>query len=83
MSYSDTPMTDANYVCHYGDGLGQWVSREFACELERELAAAIAQRDKAREDALEEAAGVCDSEATCENIAQKCAVAIRAMKGCE
>jgi hypothetical protein len=43
---SDTPRTDANYVCHYGDGLGQWVPREFACELERELAAAIAQRDK-------------------------------------
>ena len=36
---SDTPRTDANYVCHYGDGLGQWVPREFACELERELAA--------------------------------------------
>ena len=35
----DTPRTDANYVCHYGDGLGQWVPREFACELERELAA--------------------------------------------
>ena len=44
---SDTPRTDANYVCHYGDGLGQWVPREFACELERELAAAQAQRDKA------------------------------------
>ena len=44
---SDTPRTDANYVCHYGDGIGQWVSREFACELERELAAAQAQRDKA------------------------------------
>ena len=42
---SDTPRTDANYVCHYGDGIGQWVPREFACELERELAAALAQRD--------------------------------------
>jgi hypothetical protein len=36
---SDTPRTDASYVCPYGDGLGQWVPREFACELERELAA--------------------------------------------
>ena len=36
---SDTPRTDANYVCHYGDGLGQWVPREFAQQLERELAA--------------------------------------------
>jgi hypothetical protein len=35
---TDTPRTDANYVCLYGDGIGQWVSREFACELERELA---------------------------------------------
>ena len=41
-----------------------------------------AQRDKAREDALEEAAKVCDSEATIEGIAQKCAAAIRAMKEC-
>jgi hypothetical protein len=40
---SDTPRTDANYVCHYGDGIGQWVPREFACELERELAAAQAE----------------------------------------
>ena len=39
-----------------------------------------AQRDKAREDALEEAAKVCDSEATIEGIAQKCAAAIRAKK---
>ena len=46
----------------------------------RRLAAAIAQRDKARNDALEEAARVCDSEASCEGIAQKCAAAIRAMK---
>jgi hypothetical protein len=30
--------------------------------------------------ALEKAAQMCDSEATCEGIAQKCAVAIRAMK---
>ena len=43
---SDTPRTDANYVCHYGDGLGQWVPREFACDLERELAAA--QKDAER-----------------------------------
>jgi hypothetical protein len=79
---TDTPRTDANYICHYGDGIGQWVPREFACELERELAAAIAQRDKARVDALEEAAAICDSESTCEGIAQKCAAAIRAMKEC-
>ena len=41
-----------------------------------------AQRDKARNDALEEAAKVCDSEATIEGIAQKCAEAIRAKKEC-
>jgi len=35
-----------------------------------------------RNDALEKAAVVCDSEATCEGIAQKCAAAIRAMKEC-
>jgi hypothetical protein len=35
---TDTPRTDANYVCFYGDGIGQWVPREFSCELERELA---------------------------------------------
>ena len=76
---------------------------EEGCQLERELAAAIAsideerkraqregerviaalaQRDKARDDALEKAAVVCDSEASCEGIAQKCAAAIRAMKEC-
>ena len=49
-------------------------------DLELELAEAQAQRDKAREDALEEAARVCDSEATIEGIAQKCAAAIRALK---
>ena len=43
---------------------------------------ALAQRDKARNDALEEAAAICDSESTCEGIAQKCAAEIRAMKGC-
>ena len=41
--------------------------------LERELA-------EARNDALEEAAQVCDSELSCEGIVQKCAAAIRAMK---
>ena len=41
---------------------------------------AEAQRDKARNDALELAAQLCDSEASCEGIAQKCAAAIRAMK---
>jgi len=45
---SDTPRTDANYVCHYGDGLGQWVPREFACELERKLAAAQADAERYR-----------------------------------
>jgi len=56
---SDTPRTDASYVCLYGDGIGQWVPREFACELERELAAAIAQRDKAarESDAMDEFLG--------------------------
>ena len=39
-----------------------------------------ALRDKAREDALELAAQLCDSEATIEGIAQKCAAAIRALK---
>jgi len=48
---SDTPRTDANYVCHYGDGLGQWVPREFSCELERELAAAQAEIAMLRKDA--------------------------------
>ena len=43
---------------------------------------ALEQLGKAREDALEEAAKVCDSEATCEGVAQKCAAAIRAMKEC-
>ena len=86
---SDTPRTDANYVCHYGDGLGQWVPREFACDLERELAAALEQRDKAREDALEEAAKVCE-ELRHPNWSEEdhawimgteaCAGAIRAMK---
>lgn len=38
---------------------------------------------KARDDALEEAAQVCDSESTVEGIAQKCAAAIRALKGKE
>jgi hypothetical protein len=42
---SKTPRTDASYVCHYGDGLGQWVPREFACELEREL---FAQKEQMR-----------------------------------
>ena len=58
-----------------------WWEEDIA-RLERELAAAQAQRDKARNDALEEAARVCDSEASCEGIAQKCAAAIRAMKEC-
>ena len=40
------------------------------------------QRDKARNDALDLAAQLCDSEASCEGIAQKCAAAIRAMKEC-
>lgn len=42
-------------------------------QLERELA-------ETRNDALEKAAQVCDSESSCEGIAQKCAAAIRAMK---
>jgi hypothetical protein len=49
---------------------------------QRTATQSLAQRDKARNDALEEAAKVCDSEATCEGVAQKCAVAIRAMKEC-
>jgi F0F1-type ATP synthase membrane subunit b/b' len=36
-----------------------WWTEDIAY-LERKLAAALAQRDKAREDALEEAAQVCD-----------------------
>jgi len=45
----------------------------------------IKQRDlemqnRAYNLALEQAAKVCDSEATCEGIAQKCAAAIRQMK---
>jgi hypothetical protein len=50
---TDTPRTDANYVCLYGDGIGQWVSREFACELERELAEKTRLLVEARDDVAE------------------------------
>ena len=47
---SDTPRTDAeNYI--YDIGLARWVSIEFARQLERELAAAIKERDEAQRDA--------------------------------
>jgi len=90
---SDTPRTDANYVCHYGDGLGQWVPREFACDLERELAAAQAERNAARNDALEEAATLCETHQDDRNrhdhtkdayiATLQCAAAIRALKDAE
>ena len=80
---SDTPRMDAIWAQNYcsgGDAAGKtW---DMIRDLDRELAATQAQRDKARNDALEEAARVCDSEASCEGIAQKCAAAIRAMKEC-
>jgi hypothetical protein len=62
---SPTPETDAQMVAHYGDGLGQWVTRDFARKLERErnearqqLAASEAkaaelQKDKERLDWIE------------------------------
>ena len=44
---SDTPRTDAeNWIRDMG--FEKWVSIDFARELERELAAAIKQRDEAR-----------------------------------
>ena len=63
-------------------------------QLERELAEAkeqlrlcnvdqfttAAELAETRNDALKKAAQVCDSESSCEGIAQKCAAAIRAMK---
>ena len=67
---SDTPRTDAATVSAWGITA---IPVEFSRQLERELA-------EARNDALEEAAQVCDSESSCEGIAQKCAAAIRAMK---
>jgi hypothetical protein len=66
--------------------------REIIENLEKELAAAIAQRDKARVDALEEAAKVCENEKLAEvfssedkeyNLAvSDCAAAIRVLKEC-
>ena len=44
-----TPRTDAEMVQHYGDGLGQWVTRDFARTIERELIAMQAERDALRE----------------------------------
>lgn len=56
---SDTPRTDAeNYI--YDIGLVRWVSIEFARQLERDLAAAIKQRDEARENLRD----ACDEIAT-------------------
>jgi hypothetical protein len=59
MEMTDTPRTDANYVCLYGDGIGQWVPREFACELERELAEKtrllVEAREEGRQAGLREA----------------------------
>ena len=63
---SDTPRTDASYVCHYGDGLGQWVPREFACELEREL---TAQKEHYR--VLEEEMLVMNDERLCATLDAK------------
>ena len=39
-------------------------------------------RQEIENTALERAAKVCDSESSCEGIAQKCAAAIRALKEC-
>jgi hypothetical protein len=64
----DKAVADAD---HFFALSGQYLARANNAE---------AQRDKARNDALEEAAAICDSESTCEGIAQKCAAAIRAMK---
>jgi len=51
-------------------------------DVERELAAAIAQRDKARNDALEEAAKICEEYANVGVVgARICAAAICATKG--
>jgi len=49
--------------------------------LERELAAALEQRDKARDDALEQAAKVCNEwSKRNDDVGGYCAAAIRAMK---
>jgi len=80
----DTPRMDAAAGRVYATGKQ---GEEFAIELaekyrlegrllERELAAAQAQRDKARDDALEQAAKVCEQQ----EAADHCAAAIRAMK---
>ncbi len=71
---SDTPRTNA--AKHNMGSVAEphyVVDIEVAECLERKLV-------EARKDALEDAAQVCDSESSCEGIAQKCAVAIRAMK---
>ena len=74
---SDTPLTDAL------DAAEREIDRalDFARTLERELAAAIEQRDKARNDALEEAAKICDEYANKGVVgARICAAAICATK---
>ena len=88
---SDTPRT--NFVAH-ATGDAEWdrsMNRfgrmlAHACILERELAAAIAQRDKAREDALEQAATLvresCLPDAYSMSALKEIADEILAMKEC-
>ena len=83
---SDTPRTDIRHC----ESCGQ--VRFPSDHWQRELAAAIAQRDKARNNALEQAAVVCENERLAEvfssedkeyNLAvSDCAAAIRALKEC-
>ena len=96
--HSNTPRTDAARISAWGEGgiegsIGfSAIPVEFCHELERGLAAAIAQRDKARNNALEQAAVVCENERLAEvfssedkeyNLAvSDCAAAIRALKEC-
>jgi hypothetical protein len=96
---SNTPRTDAARISAWGEGgiagsIGfSAIPVEFCRELERELAAAIAQRDKARNEALELAAQVCEQPTDEIQISDDrstylykdwydCAAAIRAVKGC-
>ena len=65
---SDTPRTDAEWTDDYY--CSGYVPEEFARQLERELAEAVAKE-------RERCAKVCEEFYSVENIAQKCAEAIR------
>ena len=71
---SDTPRTDAHYKQILDDDLGleynETELRYWAEKLERELSEAVTKE-------RERCALVCEESNSCENIAQKCAAAIR------